>query len=114
MAENKKVQIKNTGGDALYPRTAAENIVNVPGGTMNVFMYLNGYGNENQFPDPYKGDRYFDSAAHKVYECVTATTWTGKKEVPRGIRIHCSSGTATSGSTRTARRDPWLLSCVPL
>ena len=81
MAENKKVQIKNTGGDALYPRTAAENIVNVPGGTMNVFMYLNGYGNENQFPDPYKGDRYFDSAAHKVYECVTATTWTGKKEV---------------------------------
>ena len=52
MAENKKVQIKNTGGDALYPRTAAENIVNVPGGTMNVFMYLNGYGNENQFPDP--------------------------------------------------------------
>ena len=81
MAENKKVQIKNTGGDALYPRTAAENIVNIPGGTMNVFMYLNGYGNENQFPDPYKGDRYFDSAAHKVYECVTATTWTGKKEV---------------------------------
>ncbi len=81
MAENKKVQIKNTGGDALYPRTAAENIVNVPGGTMNVFMYLNGYGNENQFPDPYKGDRYFDSAAHKVYECVTSTTWTGKKEV---------------------------------
>lgn len=81
MAENKKVQIKNTGGDALYPRTAAENIVNVPGGTMNVFMYLNGYGAENQFPDPYKGDRYFDSAAHKVYECVTATTWTGKKEI---------------------------------
>ena len=81
MAENKKVQIKNTGGDALYPRTAAENIVNIPGGTMNVFMYLNGYGNENQFPDPYKGDRYFDSAAHKVYECVTDTTWTGKKEV---------------------------------
>ena len=78
---DKKVQIKNTGGDALYPRTAAENIVNIPGGTMNVFMYLNGYGNENQFPDPYKGDRYFDSAAHKVYECVTATTWTGKKEV---------------------------------
>ena len=81
MAENKKVQIKNTGGDALYPRTAAENIVNVPGGTMNVFMYLNGYGAENQFPDPYKGDRYFDSAAHKVYECVTNYTWTGKKEV---------------------------------
>ena len=81
MAENKKVQIKNTGGDALYPRTAAENIVNVPGGTMNVFMYLNGYGAENQFPDPYKGDRYFDSAAHKVYECVTDTTWTGKKEI---------------------------------
>ena len=45
MAENKKVQIKNTGGDALYPRTAAENIVNIPGGTMNVFMYINGYGN---------------------------------------------------------------------
>ena len=42
MAENKKVQIKNTGGDALYPRTAAESIVNVPGGTMNVFMYING------------------------------------------------------------------------
>ena len=81
MAENKKVQIKNTGGDALYPRTAAESIVNVPGGTMNVFMYLNGYGNENQFPDPYKGDRYFDIAAHKVYECVTDTTWTGKKEI---------------------------------
>ena len=81
MAENKKVQIKNTGGDALYPRTAAENIVNVPGGTMNVFMYLNGYGAENQFPDPFKGDRYFDSAAHKVYECVTNYTWTGKKEV---------------------------------
>ena len=81
MAENKKVQIKNTGGDALYPRTAAESIVNVPGGTMNVFMYINGYGNENQFPDPYKGDRYFDIAAHKVYECVTDTTWTGKKEI---------------------------------
>ena len=78
---DKKVQIKNTGGDALYPRTAAENIVNIPGGTMNVFMYLNGYGAENQFPDPYKGDRYFDSAAHKVYECVTDTTWTGKKEI---------------------------------
>jgi hypothetical protein len=85
MAENKKVQIKNTGGDALYPRTAAENIVNVPGGTMNVFMYLQGIGDANQFPDPDKGARYFDPAANggggAVYECVSSGTWTGKKEV---------------------------------
>ena len=85
MAENKKVQIKNTGGDALYPRTAAENIVNVPGGTMNVFMYLQGIGEANQFPDPDKGARYFDPAANggsgAVYECVSSGTWTGKKEV---------------------------------
>ena len=85
MAENKKVQIKNTGGDALYPRTAAENIVNVPGGTQNVFMYLQGIGDANQFPDPDKGARYFDPAANgsggAVYECVTSGTWTGKKEV---------------------------------
>ena len=85
MAENKKVQIKNTGGDALYPRTAAENIVNVPGGTMNVFMFLHGIGDSSQFPDPPQGARYFDPAANggggAVYESVSSGTWTGKTEI---------------------------------
>ena len=52
---------------------------------MNVFMYLQGIGEANQFPDPDKGARYFDPAANggggAVYECVTSGTWTGKKEV---------------------------------
>ena len=75
---DKKVQIKNTGGDALYPRTSLENLVSVVGSTTHAFLWLNEI-TDNPYSDPEVGNTYFSPTEQKVYQCVTLGTWAGKK-----------------------------------
>ena len=77
---DKKVQIKNTSGDALYPRTSLENLVSAVGGTTHAFLWLNEITDTPYF-DPEVGDTYFSPTEQKVYQCVTLGTWAGKKEI---------------------------------
>ena len=107
---NKKIQLINSGGDSLFPRTSIDNIMDADLTTAVSLPVLDSAGkikNEN-LPDhvvsvvellaitgtaPAEcsvGDRYFNSAAGngKIYTAVSANTWNSAGGVPEKNTIY--------------------------
>ena len=95
---NKKILLKSTGGDALYPRTSIDNLVDAVGSTVSVSVPVldsNGKLDASYLPSYVDdiidlkaitgtaptscavGDMYFNNASGnlKIYTATAANTW---------------------------------------
>ena len=108
---NKKILLKSTGGDALYPRTSIDNLVDAVGSTVSVSVPVldsNGKLDASYLPSYVDdiidlkaitgtaptscavGDKYYNSTSGnlKIYTATAANTWGTTGETPETGKIY--------------------------